>query len=90
MTDMLVRLYDLPASSPSFASAPAPEINIRKPVGSEKSLIVRWVQENFSESWASEMDIAFFRSPKSCYIAQHDKDMAGFACYDAGALGYFG
>jgi GNAT superfamily N-acetyltransferase len=36
------------------------------------------------------MDITFSRSPVSCYIAQLQKELVGFACYDTAALGYFG
>ncbi|HEU0292302.1 MAG TPA: GNAT family N-acetyltransferase [Anaerolineales bacterium] len=90
MTDMLVRLYNLPESWPSFSDLASPEIKIRKPLGSEKSLIVQWIRENFGEAWASEMDITFSHSPVSCYIAQQDRKMVGFAGYDAVALGYFG
>jgi predicted GNAT family acetyltransferase len=90
MTDMLVKLYDLPASWPDFSILLPAEIKIRKPIGAEKSLIVQWVRENFGEIWASEMDMSFSRSPVSCYIAQQDRKIAGFACYDGTALGYFG
>lgn len=90
MTDMLVKLYNLPESWPSISNLIAPEVNIRKPLGSEKSIIVQWVRENFSESWAIETDVTFSHSPVSCYIAQQQKELVGFACYDAAALGYFG
>jgi GNAT superfamily N-acetyltransferase len=90
MTDMLVKLYILPESVSSISNLVSPEIKIRKPMASEKSLVVGWVRENFGESWASEMDITFSRSPASCYIAQQDQKIVGFACYDAAALGYFG
>jgi GNAT superfamily N-acetyltransferase len=90
MTDMLVKLYNLPESLSSFSNLVAAEIMIRKPIGAEKSMIVQWVRENFGEFWASEMEITFSRSPISCYIAQQDQKMVGFACYDAAALGYFG
>jgi len=90
MTDMLVKLYNLPETLPFISSLATPEIKIRKPMGSEKSRSVQWVRENFGESWASEMDITFSRSPVSCYIAQKDGELVGFACYDAAALGYFG
>ena len=90
MTDMLVKLYDLPESWPDFSRLIPLEIRIRKPIGAEKSLIVRWVRENFSEIWASEMDITFARVPVSCQIAQQGRNIVGFACYDATALGYFG
>jgi GNAT superfamily N-acetyltransferase len=90
MTDMLVKLYNLPESLSSYSNLVAAEIMIRKPIGAEKSMIVQWVRENFGEFWASEMEITFSRSPISCYIAQQDPKMVGFACYDAAALGYFG
>jgi GNAT superfamily N-acetyltransferase len=90
MTDMLVKLYNLPESWPSISNLVAPEIKIRKPMGSEKSLVVGWVREEFGDSWGNEMDITFSRLPVSCYIAQQEKKIVGFACYDAAALGYFG
>jgi len=90
MTDMLVKLYDLPESWPDFSRLIPPEIKIRKPIGAEKSLIVQWVRDNYGEIWASEMDISFSRLPVSCYIAQQDRKIVGFGCYDANALGYFG
>ena len=90
MTDMLVKLYNLPESSTSGFNLLPPAIKIRKPIGSEKSMIVQWVRESFNEFWANEMEIAFSRLPFSCYIAQRDGKLIGFACYDAAALGYFG
>jgi GNAT superfamily N-acetyltransferase len=90
MTDMLVKLYDLPEVWSSMINQIAPEIRIRKPIGAEKSMIVQWIRENFGEVWANEMDVTFSRSPVSCYVAQQDQKMVGFACYDASALGYFG
>jgi GNAT superfamily N-acetyltransferase len=90
MTDMLVRLYDLPEAWPSFSQPSLPGIRIRKPLAAEKFLIVQWLRENFGEVWASEVDVTFSRSPVSCYVAQQGHEIAGFACYDASALGYFG
>ncbi len=90
MTDMLVKLYTLPEALTSFSNLIPPEITIRKPIGSEKSILVSWVRENFGEFWANETEIAFSRGPLSCYIAQHANELVGFACYDASALGYFG
>ena len=90
MTDMLVKLYDLPESWPDFSRPLPSSIIMRKPLGAEKSLVVRWVRDNFGEAWASEMDMTFARTPVSCYIAQQDRQIVGFACYDATTLGYFG
>lgn len=90
MTDMLVKLYNLPEIWSSGIDQIAPGITIRKPLGAEKSMIVGWVRENFDDVWASETEMTFSRLPVSCYVAQQDKKMVGFACYDATALGYFG
>ena len=90
MTDMLVKLYNLPEIWSSGIDQISPGIKIRKPLGAEKSMIVQWVRENFGEPWASEMDVTFSHQPVSCYVAQQDQHMVGFACYDATALGYFG
>jgi GNAT superfamily N-acetyltransferase len=90
MTDMLVKLYNLPEIWSSGISQIVPGITIRKPLGSEKSMVVEWVRQKFGEFWVSEMEMTFSRLPVSCYIAQQDKKMVGFACYDATALGYFG
>ena len=90
MTDLLVKLYNLLDAQLPFSELVPPEIKVRKPLGSEKSLIVEWVRKNFEESWGSEMDITFSRTPFSCFIAQQGGDLVGFACYDSTALGYFG
>lgn len=88
MTDMLVKLYELPEIGPSNLSPSG--ILLRKPVAAEKSLVVEWIQENFNRFWANETDVAFSRSPVSCYVAQSGTTLVGFACYDTSALGYFG
>lgn len=87
MTDMLVKLYNLPAEKRPRLPA---GILIRKPIVPEKTLVVKWVRENFDEFWASEVEVSFSRVPISCYVAQQDQKLVGFACYDASALGYFG
>lgn len=85
---MLVKLYDLP--NIKISDFVSPEIKIRKPLGTEKDMVVKWVKNNFEEIWGSEMDVSFSRVPVSCYIAHHSKEIVGFACYDGTALGYFG
>jgi hypothetical protein len=90
MTDMLVKLYDLPDDW-SFLSAQAGlGVSIRKPIGPEKHLVVGWVREAFEAAWASEVDVALSNRPGTCFIALRAGALAGFACYDATALGFFG
>jgi GNAT superfamily N-acetyltransferase len=90
MTDMLVKLYNLPDTLPVFPNLDAQGIKLRKPMASEKSLVVEWVREHFGVVWADEIDVSFSRLPVSTFLAQQEQTLIGFACYDTSALGYFG
>ncbi len=90
MTDMLVKLYDLDDDWSFLAEKAKLGITLRKPLGPEKHLIVRWVGKQFAPGWASEMDQACSNRPISCFIAVQNQALVGFACYDATARGFFG
>jgi hypothetical protein len=90
MTDMLVKLYELPIDWSFLQEQAALGIEIRKPIGPEKHLIEDWVKERFNDLWSSEVDRALSNTPVSCYIAIKEGCLIGFGCYDATALGYFG
>ena len=86
MHDMLVKLYELD----EMQGWKIENVVIRKPIGPEKHLVIEWVRHKFNKAWASETDAALSNNPATCYIALHDTKLAGFGCYDATALGYFG
>ncbi len=90
MPDMLVKLYNLENIWDLISEQKIKGIEIRKPVGPEKRLIINWIGENFFDAWASEIDIAISNKPITCFIALKDRELIGFSCYDATALGYFG
>ena len=90
MSDMLIKLYDLTDDWSFMAEQKERGIIIRKPIGPEKHLVVDWVSEHFSAGWAAETDVATANTPRSCFVALKAFKIAGFACYDATALGYFG
>ena len=90
MPDMLVKLYELPLSFDFIARAAQQGVILRKPIGPEKHLIIDWVREHFSDAWASEFDLSMGRIPPTCWIATENKQLIGFACYDATGLGLFG
>lgn len=90
MPDMLVKLYELEDDWNFLTEQKKLEIIIRKPIGTEKNVIVAWVREHFNDHWASEVDIAISNTPVSCFVAIKDQALIGFACYDATALGFFG
>lgn len=84
MSDMLVPLYYLPKESEST------DFTIRRALAPEKSIVLDWVKTHFNQGWADECDVAFSQSPVTCYIAVRDKELLGFACYDATLKNFFG
>lgn len=90
MTDLLVRLYDLPPLAPVLEQQHAAGITIRRPIPPEKHRVVDWVGEHFSDYWRSECDVAFSKSPPSCFIAVENNTLIGFGCYDTTAKAFFG
>jgi GNAT superfamily N-acetyltransferase len=90
MPDMLVKLYALKTDWSFLGDQEKHGIVIRKPLGSERHLLIDWVKQKFGEAWASETDMALSNRPITCFIAIRDHNPIGFACYDATALGFFG
>jgi len=90
MTDMLVRLYDMPEVTPLVQQLGDRGIVIRIARACEKHLVVEWVREVFSDGWASECEVAFSHQPVSCFIATEAGEILGFACYDSTCKNFFG
>ncbi len=90
MTDMLVKLYNLPLLESELEEQRKQGIMIRRGIPPEKYHVVKWVREQFSEDWASETDVAFGHMPVSCWLAVEDNHLVGFTCYDTSAKGFFG
>ena len=90
MSDMLVKLYQLPNYQTESSKLKAENIIIRRANAYEKLDIIEWVKQKFDNGWASECDVSFSNAPISCFIAtQHGKIM-GFACYDSTCKNFFG
>ncbi|SMF68249.1 GNAT family N-acetyltransferase [Paenibacillus barengoltzii] len=90
MSDMLVKLYDLPPFETAQQYEARTGITIRRAIGPEKHVVAKWVGEHFNEHWVSECEVALSRSPVSCIIAVENGKLLGFACYDATMKGFFG
>jgi len=86
MTDMLVKLYELPQID---LSAVHPVV-VRRALAPEKHVVLDWISKHFSAYWVSEVDVAFSQKPLSCFIAVDEGQLCGFACYDVTARGFFG
>ncbi|PRX54231.1 GNAT family N-acetyltransferase [Flagellimonas meridianipacifica] len=91
MKDMLVRLVDLPdIGSEEKQLFQEENMVFRKPIAAEKSLILEWVEKNFSINWKDEVDVAFSNVPVTCFIAQRNQDILGFACFECSSKNFFG
>ena len=88
--DLLVKLYELPDVSAALSKMRRRGLIIRRALAPEKRVVVDWVSKTFSVGWASECDVAFSRSPITCFIAVEAKAVLGFACYDATCKNFFG
>jgi len=90
MADLLVKLYDLPASAPAREKLYAAGVEIKRAIGPERRAVTDWVLTKFSKCWASEADCAFSQSPATCFVAVKAGKPVGFACYDTTSRGFFG
>ena len=90
MADMLVKLYDIPDVTPLVKRLKDEGVVIRTARACEKHLVVQWVQDRFSDGWASECETAFSHHPVSCFIATEAGEILGFACYDSTCKNFFG
>ena len=88
--DMLVKLYDLPASHEALSRLAAAGVSVRRALPPEKHKVLDWVRSTFSEAWAGEADVAFGHQPVSCFLAIEGKSLLGFACHDATCPNFFG
>ena len=90
MADMLVKLYELPPVHDRLVALEEKGIVIKRPIGPENYAVIDWIRDNFARIWAGESENAFFRSPRSIFVATRGTEILGFACYDATAKGFFG
>lgn len=90
MPDMLVNLYQLPSNQENKDRLKQKGIRIERALAPDRHKVMEFTRKNFGEGWASEVSAAFSHQPVSCYIAIKEKQVVGFACYDATAKDYFG
>mgnify|MGYP003288908469 FL=1 len=59
MPDMLVKLYKLPETNELYKKLEDNGIVIMRPMTPNKTKVVEWVREHFSDGWADEISAAF-------------------------------
>lgn len=90
MSDMLVKLYELPPYRPAVEALASGGVAIRRAMAPDKFRVVEWVTTHSSISAAGECDVCFSKMPISCFLATRGKDILGYACYNATAPDFFG
>ncbi len=90
MTDMLVRLYEIPGLNGAMEKMEKIGVRVRRPNVWEKPVLLDWVKDQFSSTWALECETAFAAKPPSCFIAVKSDVLIGFACYDCTRMNFFG
>lgn len=90
MTDMLVRLWNLPSGEALRQPLAEQGILIRTCNPYERHILAEWVGEHFSPKWVSECKIAMGHQPIGCIIATQNHRIIGFACFDTTARGFIG
>jgi ribosomal protein S18 acetylase RimI-like enzyme len=90
MSDLLVKLYQLPPQWPELERLAEKGVEIRRVLPPEKHLVARWIGANFSAAWVSEFEVAMSHQPPGAFIAVRQGRCVGFACYDATSRGFFG
>lgn len=90
MPDMLVKLYDLPDCDALIRRLEGEGINIRRAMVPDMYGILEYVEKSFGKNWKGECAVCFARQPVSCFIAEKEGKVLGFACYNATMPDFFG
>lgn len=90
MVDMLVRLYALPEGAPLRRKLEEKGVLIRTCRPYEMHAVQEWIARTFSTRWVSEFTAAMFHQPVGCIIATRNREVLGFACFDATMRGFIG
>ena len=89
MTDLLVRLYDLPVFE-AEERVRAAGVMVRRAISPERHVVLDWIGRHFGPAWVSEAELGMSQQPPTVYLAVKGQELLGFACYDTTAKGFFG
>ena len=90
MADMLVKLYNIPHSHDIEENLFKSGIRIKKALAPDRSRIIAFSRTCAKDDYSDEVQAAFSNNPVTCYIATREKEIIGFACYEATARNFFG
>lgn len=88
--DLLVKLWELPEKAPALKRMAEQNISIKRVIAPDKQRVLSFVQTHFGDGWMHECEAALSTVPSTCYIAVQNKEVIGFACFEATGKDYFG
>lgn len=86
MSDLLVRLYDLPERQTALPGGVA----VRRALPPESEIILDWITARFGRHWRGEAVLGLTQQPPTVFVAIRGGQLLGFAGYDLTAKGFFG
>lgn len=90
MADMLVKLFHIVPSAEIENALLAEGIRIKRALAPDRRIIEEFSKTCADQDYSAEVGIALARTPADCYIATKDKELVGFACFEATAKNFFG
>lgn len=88
--DLLVKLWDLPSKEQALARLAEQGVTVKRVIAPDKGRVLGFVKEHFGDGWMHECEAALSTVPSTCYVAVKNKEIIGFACYEATGKNYFG
>ena len=88
--DLLVKLWTLPEKEPVLSGLAQKGISIKRVIAPDKGRVMGFVQKHFGDGWMHECEAALASVPSTCYVAVQEKQVIGFACFEATGKDYFG
>jgi ribosomal protein S18 acetylase RimI-like enzyme len=82
--DLIVDLYALDFKKQNE------HVTIKRVLSPDSDLVLSFIEKQFNKRWVSEAKSGLYKPQSTCFIATHNKEIVGFACYDATSKGYFG
>ncbi len=89
MTDMLVKLYDLPPLDACLENITSKGCTVRRAMAYEKTAVLDWLG-SIAPHWVDECAAGFSHAPHKCFIATENGAVVGFAVYDVVIKNMFG
>lgn len=90
MSDMLIKLYDLPPLDETLADLAGMAISIRRAMAYEHARIHKWIADAFNTQWADECHAGFGTQPIGCFLALKEQEICGFCCIDCTFRNFLG